>query len=132
VATVNGVLYVNDSKATNPASAVKGIEAFEGGVHAILGGSLKGGGFEALRGPVGERCRAAYLIGPAAEPLADDLAGVVALELSETLEQAVLDASRAAAPGDVVLLSPACASFDAFSDYEHRGQRFRELVAELG
>ena len=132
VATVDGVLYVNDSKATNPASAVKGIESFEGGVHVILGGSVKGGGFEALREPVGRRCAAAYLIGEAAARLASDLQGTVALDESGTLEEAVRRAHAAAQPGQVVLLSPACASFDAFADYEARGRRFRELVAALG
>ena len=97
-------------------------------MHAILGGSLKGGGFKGLREAVGARCEAAYLIGEAAGPLAADLRGTVALHRSGTLEQAVADASSAASPGDVVLLSPACASFDAFRDYEHRGERFRELV----
>ncbi|MDQ3645045.1 MAG: UDP-N-acetylmuramoyl-L-alanine--D-glutamate ligase, partial [Actinomycetota bacterium] len=125
---LRGVLYVNDSKATNVASARRGIEAFESGVHAILGGSLKGGGFKGLREAVGARCEAAYLIGEAAELLEADLRGTVSLHRSGTLEQAVADASSAASPGDVVLLSPACASFDAFHDYEHRGERFRELV----
>jgi len=132
VATVAGVAYVNDSKATNPASAVKGIESFDGGVHVILGGSLKGGGFEALRGPVAERCAAAYLIGEAAPRLASDLGGTVALDECGTLERALARAAHAARAGEVVLLSPACASFDAFADYEARGQRFRELVAGLG
>jgi UDP-N-acetylmuramoylalanine--D-glutamate ligase len=131
VAEVDGVLYVNDSKATNVASAVKGLEAFdERGVHAILGGSLKGGGFEGLRDAVTARCRAAYLIGEAAPGLAADLEGTVPLHRCGTLERAVGHAAGAAQPGDVVLLSPACASFDAFRDYEHRGARFRELVRE--
>jgi UDP-N-acetylmuramoylalanine--D-glutamate ligase len=131
VATIDGVLYVNDSKATNPASALRGLQAFDGGIHAILGGSLKGGGFETLRGEVAARCRAAYLVGEAADRLAADLDGTVALHRSGTLEQAVADAAGAAEPGDVVLLSPACASFDAFSDYEQRGRRFKQLVAAL-
>jgi UDP-N-acetylmuramoylalanine--D-glutamate ligase len=131
VATVGGVLYVNDSKATNPASAVRGLQAFDGGVHAILGGSLKGGGFDALRGAVAERCRACYLIGTAAERLAGDLEGTAPLVRSDTLERAVGQAAAAARPGDVVLLSPACASFDAFASYEHRGARFKELVSGL-
>jgi UDP-N-acetylmuramoylalanine--D-glutamate ligase len=131
VATVGGVLYVNDSKATNPASAVRGIEGFEGGVHAILGGSLKQGGFTGLRDAIGSRCRAAYLIGTAAERLAEDLEGVAPLVRSGTLEQAVADATAAAQAGEVVLLSPACASFDAFRDYEQRGARFKELIAAL-
>ena len=129
VAQLDGVLYVNDSKATNVASAVVGIEAFEGGVHAILGGSLKGGDFAGLRDVVASRCRAVYLIGEAAELLARDLETTgVPLVPSGDLEKAVEDASAAAVGGDVVLLSPACASFDQFRDFEHRGDRFRELV----
>jgi UDP-N-acetylmuramoylalanine--D-glutamate ligase len=129
VGTVGGVLYVNDSKATNVASALRGIEAFDGGVHAILGGSLKGGGFDGLRGAVASRCRACYLIGQAAERLERDLAGAAALRRCGDLESAVRAASSAAAPGEVVLLSPACASYDQFRDYEERGERFRALVA---
>ncbi|NLT07027.1 MAG: UDP-N-acetylmuramoyl-L-alanine--D-glutamate ligase [Solirubrobacterales bacterium] len=131
VATVAGVLYVNDSKATNPASALRGLQSFDGGVHAILGGSLKGGGFEDLRGEVAARCAACYLIGDAADRLAADLEGAAPLVRSGTLERAVADATAAASPGEVVLLSPACASFDAFASYEHRGRRFKELVADL-
>ena len=131
VATVAGVLYVNDSKATNVASALKGIEAFDAGVHAVLGGSLKGGGFTGLRDAVSERCRAAYLIGEAQERLASDLAGTAPLRRCGTLEEAVGQAAAAARPGEVVLLSPACASFDAFRDYEDRGDRFRALVEGL-
>jgi UDP-N-acetylmuramoylalanine--D-glutamate ligase len=129
VGTVGGVLYVNDSKATNVASALRGIEAFDGGVHAILGGSLKGGGFEGLRGAVASRCSACYLIGQAAGRLERDLAGAAALRRCGDLESAVRAASAAAAPGEVVLLSPACASYDQFRDYEERGERFRALVA---
>jgi UDP-N-acetylmuramoylalanine--D-glutamate ligase len=128
VGTVRGVLYVNDSKATNVASARRAIESFDGGVHAILGGSLKGGGFEGLRGPVAERCRACYLIGEAAERLSEDLAGTVPLHRCGDLETAMGAAAAVAEPGDVVLLSPACASFDQFRDYEERGERFRSLV----
>jgi UDP-N-acetylmuramoylalanine--D-glutamate ligase len=128
VGNVNGVLYVNDSKATNVSSAVRGIEAFEGGVHAILGGSLKGGDFRGLREALTSRAKAAYLIGAAADQLAHDLEGTVPLQRSGDLETAVAAAAEAAEPGDVVLLSPACASFDQFRDYEARGERFRELV----
>jgi UDP-N-acetylmuramoylalanine--D-glutamate ligase len=128
VGTVGGVLYVNDSKATNVASARRAIESFEGGVHAILGGSLKGGDFEGLREPVAERCRACYLIGEAAERLAEDLAGTVPLHRCGDLETAMSAAAAGAEPGEVVLLSPACASFDQFRDYEERGERFRALV----
>jgi UDP-N-acetylmuramoylalanine--D-glutamate ligase len=128
VGSVGGVLYVNDSKATNVSSAVRGIEAFEGGVHAILGGSLKGGGFEGLRDAVASRCVACYLIGEATERLAADLDGTVPLRRCGDLASAVAAASEAASPGDVVLLSPACASYDQFRDYEERGERFRALV----
>jgi UDP-N-acetylmuramoylalanine--D-glutamate ligase len=129
VGEAGGVLYVNDSKATNVSAAARGIESFDGGVHAILGGSLKGGGFEGLREPVAARCRACYLIGAAAERIAADLepTGVPLLRCGD-LETAVSEAAAAAEPGEVVLLSPACASFDQFRDYEERGDRFRSLV----
>jgi len=126
-----GVLYVNDSKATNVDSATVGIRAFERGVHAILGGSLKGGGFRALREPVADRCVAGYLIGEAAEELARDLEGTVGLLRCGDLEHAVIAASKAARPRDVVLLSPACASYDQYRDFEERGEHFRRLVREL-
>jgi UDP-N-acetylmuramoylalanine--D-glutamate ligase len=128
VGSVNGVLYVNDSKATNVSSAVRGIEAFDGGVHAILGGSLKGGSFGGLRDALASRAKAAYLIGEAAEQLETDLEGTVPLSSSGDLATAVAQASAAAGPGDVVLLSPACASFDQFRDYEERGEVFRSLI----
>jgi len=128
VGSVNGVLYVNDSKATNVSSAVRGIEAFDGGVHAIPGGSLKGGGFEGLRDALASRAVAAYLLGEAADRLAADLDGTVPLRRSGDLATAVAEASEAAQPGEVVLLSPACASFDQFRDYEERGDAFRSLI----
>jgi len=130
VGSAGGVLYVNDSKATNVASALRGIEAFDGGVHAILGGSLKGGGFEGLRDALAARAVAAYLIGGAAGRLEADLAGSVPLVRSGDLATAVAQAAEAARPGDVVLLSPACASFDQFRDYEERGAVFRSLVPQ--
>jgi UDP-N-acetylmuramoylalanine--D-glutamate ligase len=128
VGSVDGVLYVNDSKATNVSSALRGIEAFDGGVHVILGGSLKGGGFEGLREAVASRAVAAYLIGEAADRLAADLEGTVPLHRSGDLATAVGAAAAAARPGEVVLLSPACASFDQFRDYEERGSAFRSLI----
>jgi UDP-N-acetylmuramoylalanine--D-glutamate ligase len=130
VGTVDGVLYVNDSKATNVSAAARAIESFFAGVHVILGGSLKGGGFEDLREPVAERCHACYLIGEAADRLTTDLepAGVP-LHRCGDLEGAVAAARAAARPGEVVLLSPACASYDQFRDYEERGDRFRALVS---
>ncbi len=128
VAERDGVLYVNDSKATNVASARVGIAAFDGGVHAILGGSLKGGGFDGLRGVLAERARAAYLIGEAAERLAQDLDGAVPLRRCGDLAAAVAAARAAADPGDTILLSPATASYDQYRSYEERGEHFRELA----
>jgi UDP-N-acetylmuramoylalanine--D-glutamate ligase len=130
VGTVGAVLYVNDSKATNVSSAVRGIEAFDGGVHAILGGSLKGGGFFGLRDAVTSRCKACYLIGEAAERLAADLEGTVPLHRCGDLEAAMHAAARTAEPGDVILLSPACASYDQYRDFEERGEHFRSLVPQ--
>jgi UDP-N-acetylmuramoylalanine--D-glutamate ligase len=128
VAERGGVLFVNDSKATNVASALVGIEAFDSGVHLIAGGSLKGGGFAGLREAVQSRCRACYLIGEAAERLEADLGGTVPLHRCGDLERAVEAAAAAARPGDTVLLSPACASYDQFTNFEERGARFSELA----
>jgi UDP-N-acetylmuramoylalanine--D-glutamate ligase len=98
-------------------------------VHAILGGSLKGGGFAGLRAPVAARCRAVYLIGEAADRIEAELAGAgVPAVRAGDLERAVAAAREAAGPGEVVLLSPACASFDQYSDYEERGEHFRALA----
>ena len=132
VRELDGVLYVNDSKATNVASAVAGVRAFEGGVRLIAGGRPKQESFAPLAEAVGERCIAVYLIGEAAEPMAAELSETgVEIVQAGTLERA-LEAARAdAEPGQVVLLSPACASFDAFKDFEARGDRFRELVEGL-
>ena len=135
VAEIGGVRFVNDSKATNVASAVVGLRAFEGGVHAILGGSDKGDAFAPLLDPIRERCAAFYLIGAAADRLAAELAPAVEsgveLHRCRDLEDAVRRAAAAARPGEVVLLSPACASFDAFRDFEERGERFRQIVEGL-
>ena len=128
VAVRDGVTYVNDSKATNVASAAVALRSFEGGVHAILGGSLKGGGFGDLREPLAQRAAAAYLIGEAAGELERDLAGTVTLHRCGDLPHAVEAARAAARPGDTILLSPACASYDQFADYEERGDEFRRLA----
>ena len=135
VRELNGVLYVNDSKATNVASALAGIKAFDGGVRLIAGGRPKQESFEPLAAAVGERCVACYLIGEGAERMAAELspaaeAGVAISEIG-SLERAVETAAAEAKPGEVVLLSPACASFDAFKDFEQRGDRFRQLVEAL-
>jgi UDP-N-acetylmuramoylalanine--D-glutamate ligase len=136
VRELGGVLFVNDSKATNVASAAVGIGAFQGGVRVVLGGSDKGEPFAPLAGPLAERAVAAYLIGATADRLAAELAPAVEagveLHRAAGLEEAVRSAAAAAGPGEVVLLSPACASFDAFRDFEQRGDRFREIVEGLG
>jgi UDP-N-acetylmuramoylalanine--D-glutamate ligase len=132
VAVRDGVTYVNDSKATNVASAAVALRSFRRGVHAILGGSLKGESFRDLREPVGERCAAIYLIGEAAGQLAEELGGIVPTERSGDLEQAVAQARAAAAEGDTILLSPACASYDQYDNYEQRGDHFRRLASQNG
>jgi UDP-N-acetylmuramoylalanine--D-glutamate ligase len=134
VARRGGVLYVNDSKATNVASTLVALAAFPGAtVHLILGGRGKGQDFSALREPVMGRCRSVYLIGESSGALAGALAGApVGVRDAGELERALAWARAAAAEGDVVLLSPACASFDQFADFEARGERFRELVMTAG
>ena len=133
VRELNGVLYVNDSKATNVASAVAGVRAFDGGVRLIAGGRPKQESFAPLAEAVRERCVAVYLVGEAAERMADELAEAgVEMVQAGTLERALEVARADAKPGEVVLLSPAAASFDAFKDFEERGDRFRELVEGLG
>jgi UDP-N-acetylmuramoylalanine--D-glutamate ligase len=129
VATVDGVLYVNDSKATNVDSTLVALQSFAGApVHLILGGRGKGQDFTPLRAPVEAGCAGVYLIGEAAPALRDVL-GDGARDCGD-LERALDGARAAARPGDVVLLSPACASFDQFADFEARGRAFKVLVAE--
>jgi UDP-N-acetylmuramoylalanine--D-glutamate ligase len=135
VAEIGGVLYVNDSKATNVAAALAALRSFDGGVRAILGGRPKGESFAPLLDEVPERCVACYLIGEAAGRLERELAPAqaagVRLQRSSTLGEAVRSAAAEARRGEVVLLSPACASFDSYRDFEERGERFRSLVEEL-
>lgn len=138
VAEHEGVLYVNDSKATNIASTLVALAAFGAPnaarkVHLILGGQGKGQNFDALRDALADGCRVVYLIGEDADRIAAALrdAGVESRDCG-TLERALAAAVAATRPGDVVLLSPACASFDQFTDFEARGERFRELVCALG
>jgi UDP-N-acetylmuramoylalanine--D-glutamate ligase len=104
------------------------LEAFEGGVHLILGGRAKRENFTRLRQPVAAVCAAAYLIGEAAPEIHTALDGAVPLHDCGDLEHAVAAASTAARPGEAVLLSPACASYDQFANFEERGERFKELV----
>ncbi len=133
VAEIDGVRWVNDSKATNTAAARRALTAFDAPLHVILGGSLKGERFDEFAQDVARaNVVIAYLIGEAADPLAEDLTyAAVPFLLAVTLDRAVAEAAGAVQPGDVVLLSPACASYDQFRDFEHRGEEFRRLVENL-
>ncbi len=130
---VGGVRWINDSKATNPEAAERALGAYPPGLRVILGGSLKGSSFTGLaRSAQQSGVARAYLIGEAADEIAEALAAAgVRFQNSRDLENAVADAHAEAEPGDVVLLSPACASYDQFRDFEARGERFRELVEAL-
>lgn len=131
VAEIDGVQYYNDSKATNVDAAVKSLEAFPGGIHLIAGGRDKGGDFTGLRRLVAERVKELVLIGEAAGKIQEALAGTAEICTAEDLASAVRLCRNHAQAGDVVLLAPACASFDMFSDYEHRGRAFKELVRAM-
>jgi UDP-N-acetylmuramoylalanine--D-glutamate ligase len=128
VAEARGVRYVNDSKATNVAAAKRALAAYaDEPVHVILGGSLKSEDFRPLADAIGPNVRSVHLIGEAAA----QLGAVVPGHDDETLERAVAHAAAEAQPGDVVLLSPACASYDQFEDFEQRGEEFRRLSRSL-
>lgn len=129
---LRGVRYVNDSKATNVEAALQALASFDAPLHVILGGSLKGADFGALAAPLARSASAVYLIGEAAPELRRAFKGSgIELVDSGTLARAVALAASVASEGDVVLLSPACASYDQFRDYEERGERFRALVEAL-
>jgi UDP-N-acetylmuramoylalanine--D-glutamate ligase len=132
VGVIGGVTYINDSKATNIGSTLVALEAIGRGIRVILGGDdAKGEDFGLLRDDLLARARAAYLIGEAGPRLHEDLSGALPLVDCGTLEVAVERASADAHEGEFVLLSPACASYDQFRNFEERGERFRELVAQL-
>jgi UDP-N-acetylmuramoylalanine--D-glutamate ligase len=131
VATVAGVAYYNDSKATNVDATKKAVEAFPNIIHLILGGKDKDSNYADLSDLLRERVKAVYTIGSAAEKIERQLAGVVKIVSAGTLDVAVREAAAAAVPGDVVLLAPACSSFDQFENYEHRGKIFKEIVHKL-
>jgi UDP-N-acetylmuramoylalanine--D-glutamate ligase len=131
VAEVAGVSYFNDSKATNVDATLKALDAFPGRIFVILGGKDKGSDYTLLRNSLQEKAVLALLIGAAAEKIETQIAGSVTIERAGTLEQAVEVASHAARSGDIVLLAPACASFDQFENYEHRGRVFKQLVRRL-
>ena len=132
VAERAGVAFVDDSKGTNVAATARSLEGFaDASVHVILGGRNKGADFRFLRDIVARKARAAYLIGESAGDLERALAGAVACERAGTLEAAVAGAAAVARPGETVLLSPACASFDQFRDYVDRGRQFAALARGL-
>jgi UDP-N-acetylmuramoylalanine--D-glutamate ligase len=131
VATRSGVEFYNDSKATNVDATAKAIAAFSGGVHLILGGKDKNSDYRDLAELLRERVSAVYTIGAAAGKIESHLRGVVAIHSCETLEKAIPVAAAAARPGEVVLLAPACSSFDQFENFEHRGRVFKKIVKEL-
>ena len=131
VAEIGGVRFYNDSKATNVDATLKALDAFPGRILIILGGKDKGSDYTVLQARLRERAILALLIGVAAGKIEKQIAGSVAIEQAGTLERAVETAAHAARAGDVVLLAPACASFDQFQNYEHRGRVFKELVHQL-
>jgi len=131
VTEIGGVKYYNDSKATNVDATLKALDAFPGRILIVLGGKDKGSDYSVLQKPLREKAILALLIGAAAEKIESQIAGSVAIERAGTLERAVEAASLAARAGDVVVLAPACASFDQFRNYEERGRVFKELVRGL-
>ncbi len=132
VAEVNGVGYYNDSKATNVDATMKALASFAGGIHLILGGKDKDSDYRTLAPLLRQRASRVYTIGAAAEKIEGHLRGSgVEVLRAETLGRAVEKIARSAQPGEVALLAPACASFDQFESYEHRGREFKRLVHDL-
>jgi UDP-N-acetylmuramoylalanine--D-glutamate ligase len=131
VRTLDGVHFYNDSKATNVDATMKALDAFAGGLWVILGGKDKGSDYTALREPLSRKAHAVLLSGAAADKISAHLADSVEKIACGTLETAVDEAWRRASPGDTVLLAPACASFDQFQNYEHRGRVFQAAVRRL-
>jgi len=131
VSRINGVDYYNDSKATNVDATMKALESFPANVHIILGGKDKGSDYSVLNDLLRQRAKRVYTIGAAARKIEEQIAGAAPIEHCETLAKAVKFASTRAVAGDVVVLAPACASFDQFENYEHRGRTFKEAVFEL-
>jgi UDP-N-acetylmuramoylalanine--D-glutamate ligase len=128
VAETGGVRFVNDSKATNVESALRSIESFDRDLVAIIGGRFKGGDLRLLRQPLSARARAVVAIGEAKTLVREALAGAVDVHEAASFEEAIATAYALARPAGVVLLAPACASFDMFQDYAERGRRFKEEV----
>jgi UDP-N-acetylmuramoylalanine--D-glutamate ligase len=131
VATVRGVEYFNDSKATNVDATIKALESFPANIHLILGGKDKGSDYSVLNGLLRQRVKRVYTIGAAAAKIESQIKGAAEIVSAETLENAIERAAESAQPGDIVLLAPACASFDQFRSYEHRGKVFKEAVKAM-
>jgi UDP-N-acetylmuramoylalanine--D-glutamate ligase len=131
VAAINGVEYFNDSKATNVDATIKALESFPANIHIILGGKDKGSDYTVLKELLRERVKRVYTIGAAAEKIESQIAGAAPFERTGTLEAALERAAELAQPGDVVVLAPACASFDQFENYEHRGRVFKQTVQAM-
>ncbi len=131
VASINGVEYYNDSKATNVDATIKALESFPANIHLILGGKDKGSDYTVLNDLLRQRVKRVYTIGAAAAKIESQIKGAAEILHAETLENAIRRASDVAQPGDIVLLAPACASFDQFRNYEHRGKVFKEVVHSL-
>ncbi len=131
VEEVEGVSFYNDSKGTNPGSVIKSLEGFQDGIILILGGRDKGSDFTPLREYIKGRVRGLVVIGEARDKILGQLDGVTATLEAEDMTDAVRKAYSMAGAGDVVLLSPGCASFDMFEDFEHRGEVFKESVRRL-
>jgi UDP-N-acetylmuramoylalanine--D-glutamate ligase len=131
VAEIDGVQYFNDSKATNVDATVKSLESFPDRIHLIAGGRDKNGNFATLRPLVEKRVKHLTLIGEAAGKIREALSGATEISAAASLQEAVRQCKDRAEPGDVVLLAPACASFDMFDSYGHRGRVFKEAVADL-
>jgi UDP-N-acetylmuramoylalanine--D-glutamate ligase len=130
VATIRGVDYYNDSKATNVDATVKALESFPGNIHLIVGGKDKGSNYAVLNDLLRQRVKRVYTIGAAAAKIESQIKDVEVVH-AETLENALRKANAVAQQGDVVLLAPACASFDQFKNYEQRGQAFKQIVRSL-
>jgi UDP-N-acetylmuramoylalanine--D-glutamate ligase len=131
VATIGGVHYFNDSKATNVDATIKALESFPANIHLILGGKDKGSDYTVLNDLLRERVKKVYTIGAAAAKIESQIGTAAEIVHAETLESALQRAATTAVAGDIVLLAPACASFDQFKSYEHRGRVFKDAVRAL-
>jgi UDP-N-acetylmuramoylalanine--D-glutamate ligase len=131
VRTLNRVMFYNDSKGTNVDSVYWALSGLKGKIHLIAGGRDKAGDFSALNALLKEKVKAVYAIGEAAPKMKKEWDTVTSVNLKKSMEEAVVSAFKAAEPGEIVLLSPACASFDMYKNYEERGRHFKTIVRAL-